>query len=161
MIQQSCFWEYIQKKVSQRDIYTPMFIVALFIIAKIWQQPKCPSINDWIKKILNIYIYMICISVPFSSVTQSRPTLCDPMDCSTQGFPVHHQLPELAQTHGHQVSDAIQPSHSLSSLSLTAFKLSRHEGLFKWVISSHQVAKGLTLQLQHQSFQWIFKTDFL
>ena len=86
---------------------------------------------------------------------------CDPMDCSTPGFPVHHQLPELAHTHVHQVSDAIQPSHPLSSPSPPAFNLSQHQCLFQWVSSSHQVAKVLEFQLQHQSFQWIFRTDFL
>ena len=67
-----------------------------------------------------------------SSVTRSRPTLCDPMDCSTPGFPVHHQLLELTQTHVYQVSDAIQPSHPLSSPSPPAFNLSQHQGLFQW-----------------------------
>ena len=67
-----------------------------------------------------------------SSATQSRPTLCDPMDCSTPGFPVHHQLLELTQTHVYQVSDAIQPSHPLSSPSPPAFNLSQHQGLFQW-----------------------------
>ena len=100
-------------------------------------------------------------SVQFSSVAQSCPTLCDPMNCSTPGLPVHHQLPEFTQTHVHQVSDAIQPSHPLSSPSPPALNLSQHQGLFKWVSSSHQVAKVLDLQLQHQSFQWIFRTDFL
>ena len=91
----------------------------------------------------------------------SRVWLCDPMDCSTPGLPVHHQLPELAQTHVHCVCDAIQPSHLLSSPSPPAFRLSQHQGLFKWVSSSHQVAKELDFQLQHQSIQWIFRTDFL
>ena len=95
-----------------------------------------------------------------SSVTQSCPTLCDPMDCSTPGFPVHHQLPELTQTPVHWVSDAIQPSHPLSSPSPLAFNHSQHQGLFKWVSSSHQVAKVLEFQLQHRSFQW-FRPDFL
>ena len=67
----------------------------------------------------------------FSSVAQSSLTLCNPMDCSTPGLPVHHQLPELAQTHVHRVSDAIQPSHPLSSPSPPAFNLSQHQGLFK------------------------------
>ena len=93
-----------------------------------------------------------------SSITQSYPTLCDPMDCSTPGLPVYHQLPELTQTHVHQVSDAIQPSHPLSSPSPPAFNLSQHQGLFQWVSSSYQVAK--VLELQHQSFQWIFRDDF-
>ena len=83
------------------------------------------------------------------------------LDCSMPGFPVHHQLPELAQTPVHWVGDAIQPSHPLSSPSPPAFNLSQHWGLFKWVRSLHQVAKVLKFQLQHQSFQWIFRTDFL
>ena len=99
----------------------------------------------------------------FSSVqfTQLYLALCDPVDCSMPGFPVHHQLPELAQTHVHWVGDAIQPSHHLSSPSPPAFNLSQNQGLFKWVSSLHQVAKGLEFQLQHQSFQWIFRTDLL
>ena len=97
-----------------------------------------------------------------SSVSQSRPTLCDPMDCSTPGFAVHHQLLELAQTQVHRVSNGIHhPSHPQSSPSPPAFSLSQHQGLSQWVSSSHQVAKVLEFQLQHQSFQWIFMTDFL
>ena len=83
------------------------------------------------------------------------------MDCSTPGFPVHHQLPELAQTHVHPVGDVIQPSHSLLFPSPPAFNLSQHQALFQWDSSSHCVAKVLEFQLQHQSFQWIFRTDFL
>ena len=75
------------------------------------------------------------------------------MDRSTPGLPVHHQLPELAQTHVHRVGDAIQPSHPLSSPSPPAFNLSQHQGLFQGVSSSQQVAKVLESQLQHQSFQ--------
>ena len=85
--------------------------------------------------------------VQFSSVTQWCLTLCNSMDCSTPGFPVHHQLPELAQTHAHWVGDAIQPSHPLSSPSPSAFNLSKHQDLFQWVSSSHQVAKILEFQL--------------
>ena len=99
----------------------------------------------------------------FSSV-QSRLTLCDPMDCiphQASSLPVHHQLPEFTQTHVHWVDDAIQPSHPLSSPSPPAFNLSQHQGLFQWVSSSHQVAKVLEFQPQHQPFQWIFRTDFL
>ena len=87
-----------------------------------------------------------------SSVAQSCPTLYDPMDCSSPGLPVHHQLPEFTQTHVHWVGDAIQSSHPLSSPSPPAFNLSQHQGLFKWVSSFHQVAKVLEFQLQHQSF---------
>ena len=80
--------------------------------------------------------------ISFSSVAQSCPTLCDPMDCSTPGFPVLHQLPELAQTHAHRVGDAIQPSHSLLSPSPPAFNLSQHQGLFQGVRYSHQGASA-------------------
>ena len=97
----------------------------------------------------------------FSSVTQLCPTLCHSMDCSTPGLPVHHQLLEFTLTHAHWVGDAIQPSHPLSSSSPPTFNLSEHQGLFQWVSSSHQVAKVLEFQLQHQSFQWIFRVDFL
>ena len=96
----------------------------------------------------------------FSSVAQLCSTLCDPMDCSMPGFPVHHQLPQLAQTHVHQVSDAIQPSYPLSSPSPPAFNLSQQQSLFQWVSPSHHVAKALEFHLQYHSFQWIFRTDF-
>ena len=99
--------------------------------------------------------------VKFSSVTQSCPTLCDPMDCSMPGLPIHHQLPESTQTHVHWVGDTIQPSHTLSSPSPPTFNVSQNQGLFQWVISSHQVARVLEFQLQHLSFQWIFRSDFL
>ena len=99
-------------------------------------------------------------SVQFISVAQSCQTLCDPMDCSMPGLPVHHQLLELAQTPVHWVGDAIQLSHPLLSPS-PAFNHSQHQGLFQWVSSSHQVANGLEFQLQHQSFQWIFRIDCL
>ena len=100
-------------------------------------------------------------SVQFSSVSQLCPTLCVPMDHSKPGLSVHHQLPESTQTHDHWVSDAIQPSHPLPSPSPPTFNLSQHQGLFKWVSSSHQVARVLEFQLQHQSFQWTLRTDLL
>ena len=101
--------------------------------------------------------------VCFFSSAQSliRVWLCDPMDCSTPGLPVHHQLLEFTKTHVHWVGDAIQPSHPLSSPSPRALNLSQHQGLFQWVSSSYQVAKVLEFQLQHQSFQWTLRTDFL
>ena len=83
------------------------------------------------------------IILKISSVAQSSPTLCDPMDCSMPGLPIHHQLLELTQTHVHRVGNAIQPSHPLLSPSLPAFNLSQHQGLSQWVSSSHQVAKVL------------------
>ena len=100
--------------------------------------------------------------VHFSSVAQSCLTLCNPMNCSVPGLPVHHQLLEFTQTHvWYWIGDAIQPSHPLSSPSPPALNLSQHQGLFKWVSSSHQVAKVLEFQLQHQSFQWTPRTDLL
>ena len=98
-------------------------------------------------------------SVQFSSVAQS--CLCNPMNHSTPGLPVHHQLQEFTQTHVHPVGDTIQPSHPLSSPSPPAPNPSQHQGLFQWVNSSHDVAKVLEFQLQHQSFQWTPRTDFL
>ena len=94
------------------------------------------------------YVLECVCEYQFSSFAQSCPTLCNPMDCSTPGLPVHHQLPELAQIHVHRASDVIQSSHPLSSPSPPAFNLSQHQGLFQGVSSLHKVAEGLELQLQ-------------
>ena len=102
-----------------------------------------------------------CHHLQFSSVAQLCPTLCDPMNRSTPGLPVHHQLPEFTQTHVHWVSDAIQPSHPLSSPSLPTPNPFQHQSFFKSVSSTHQVAKVLEFQLQNQSFQWTPRTDLL
>ena len=99
--------------------------------------------------------------VQFSSVAQSCPTLCDPMNHSMPGLPVHHQLPEFIQTHVRQVSDAIQPSHPPSSPSSPASNPSQHHSLFQWVNSSPEVAKVLEFQLQHHSFQRNPRVDLL
>ena len=100
--------------------------------------------------------------VSVSSVQSlSRVRLCDPMNRSMPGLPVHHQLPEFTQSHVHCVGDAIQPSHLLSFPSPPAHNPSHHQGLFQWVSSSHQVAKVLEFQLQHQSFWWTPRTDLL
>ena len=110
-------------------------------------------LNLSIHIILHIYLFLICLfilivgSVQFSSVAQSCPTLCDPMSHSTPGLPVHHQLLEFTQTLVHQVSDAIQPSHPLSSPSPPAPNPSQHRSLFQRVNSSHEVAKVLEFQL--------------
>ena len=101
------------------------------------------------------------LRVQFSSVAQSCPTLCDPMNRSTPGLPVHHQLLEFTQIHAHKVSDAIQPSHPLLSPSSPAPNPSQHHSLFQWVNSSHEVAKVLEFQLQHHSFQRNPRADFL
>ena len=89
------------------------------------------------RKTTRMGLDQIKVSVWFSSVVQLCPTLCDPMDCSTPGLPVHLQLPESTQSHVHRVNDVIQPSHPLSSPSPLALNLSQHQGLFKWVSSSH------------------------
>ena len=104
------------------------------------------------------FVYM---SVQFSSVAQSCPTLYDPMNLSTPGLPVHHQLPEFTQTHVHRVSDTIQLSHLLSSPSPPATNPSQHQGLFQWVNSSHDMAKVLEFQLQHHSLQRNPRADLL
>ena len=103
---------------------------------------------------IHVLIQTVCVQLCCCSVTQSGLTLWDPMNCSTPGLRVHQQLPELAQTH---VRDAIQPSHPLLSPSPPASNLSQHQDLFQWDSSLHQVAKVLELQLQHLSFQWIFR----
>ena len=146
-------------------------------------ETKRHRLAEWIKKKTHIYVVykettsdlkthidwnwedrkiysMQFSSVQFSSFTQSCLTLWDPINHSIPGLPVHHQLPEFTQTHVHRVSDAIQPSHPLSSPS-PALNLSKHQGLFKWVSSSHHMAKVLEFQLQHQSFQWTLRTDLL
>ena len=117
----------------------------------------------WLSHIVYVALSLTCwnnlLLLLLSSVQSlSRVQLCEPKDCSTPGFPVHHQLPECTQTHIYWVGDAIQPSHPQSSPSPPAFNLSQHQGLF-WVSCLHQVAE--VLELQHQSFQWIFRTDFL
>ena len=117
----------------------------------------------WILHFKDLFI-LLCVaisSVQFSSITHSCLTLCDPMDCSTPGLPVHHQLLEFTETHVHWVGDYIQPSHPLSPPSLPAFNVSQHQGLFKRVSSSYQGAKVMEFQVQHQSFQWTPRTDFL
>ena len=100
------------------------------------------------------------ISHQIRSVAQSCPTICDPMNHSTPGLPVHHQLPEFIQTHVHRVSDAIQPSYPLSSPS-PAPNPSQHQSLFQWVNSLHEVAKVLEFQLSHHSFQRNPRLDLL
>ena len=180
MIKQCHFWLYIQRKWKQ-IIHTKMFTTVLFTIPKLQKQPVCPSVGKWIKRIwhtyrhTHIYIHMGLedtmlseirqtekikySSVQFSSVTQC-PTCCDPMTVARQA--------SLSITNSQSSlklmsikSDAIKPFHPLPSPSPLAFNLSQHQGLFKWVSSLHQVAKVLEFQLQYQSLQWTFRTDFL
>ena len=115
----------------------------IFLVQALWNYLNYPILNL-------IHMSMLPHSfLPVGSLqlTQSCPTLCNPMDWSTPGLPVHHQLLEITQTHIHRVSDGIQPYHPLSSPSPSAFNLSQHQGLFQWVSSSHQVAKVLEFQI--------------
>ena len=117
------------------------------------------SLQKLFRQESNGIIYSKLSSAQFSHLAVSNSS--NSMDYSMPGFLVHHQLPELAQTHLHRVGDATQSSHPLLSPSPPAFNLSQHQGLFKWVSSSHQVAKVMEFQLQYQSVQRIFRTDFL
>ena len=139
--------------IHEHDIYSPYLLFLIF-----WFQ------NTGFTCIFCFFsqqFYQNTIHMPACccSVAKSCLTLGDRMDCSTPGPSVFHHLPEFVQTHVHRVSDAIQPSHLLLSPSPPAFSLSQHQDLFQWVSSSHQVAKEL--ELQHQSFQWISRVDFL
>ena len=138
---------------------TPFFLWALEPFFSALGTRRAAETNVWFS-FLSHWSDSWTNSLSVSSVAQCLAP-CIPTDCSMPGFPVHHQLLELAQAHVHWIGDAIQPSHHLSSSSSPAFNLSQHQGLFQWVSSPHQVAKVLELQLQHQSFQWIFRTDFL
>ena len=150
----STLWSFITRTGAK------LSLILLWICFKVFALTKCikddnNSYSECAKCFRNI--------IRFRSVVQSCLTLYDPMNRSTSGFPVYHQLPETTQTHVHCVGDAIQPSHPLSSPSTPALNLSQHQGLFKWVSYLHQVDKVLEFQLQHQSFQWtmIFRMDWL
>ena len=124
-------------------LMSPALTGVFFTTSTTWEAPTtCPPSER---------TYLTPTTTEFSSV--QCLTLYDPMNHSTPGLPVHHQLPEFTQTHVHRIGDAIQPSHLLSSPSLPAPNPSQHQGLFQWVSSSHEVAKVLEFQLQHQSFQ--------
>ena len=110
--------------------------------------------------VLWVYPYWWLIEYQFSSVAQSCLTV-RPHGLQHTRLPFLSPTPEFTQTRVHWVSDAIQPSHPLSSLSSPAFNLSQHQGFFQWVSSLHQVSKVLMLQLQRHSFQWISKNDSL
>ena len=130
-------------------ISSNFYFIWMVNLLKVWPTPHtifCILLKNCISTTLCSIRFIS--SVQFSSVAQSCPILCNPMDWSTPDLPVHHQLPEFTQTHVYWVGDAIQPSHSLMSPSPPSFILSQHQGLFKWVSSSHQVAK--VLEFQHQ-----------
>ena len=140
------------------DLWIPVLLGCILseFLPSIFQFTYYLSDCTWLDFILSTSLFLLQWSSFFfqvsGSVQFSHSVMSDPMDCSTPGLPVHCQLPELAQTHVHWVNDVIQSSHSLLSPSPPVFSLSQHQGLFQWISSSHQVAKGLEFQLQHQSF---------
>ena len=147
------YWNFLQHLhflLSIVNVYIFVFAFSLAILTTF-------------KFFFSIYYWLMSIffKIQFSSVTHLCLTLCDPMDSSTPGLPAHHEFPEFTHTHVHWVSDAIQPSHPLSSLSPPAFNLSQHQGLFHRVSFLCQVAKVLAFPLQHLSFQWILRINFL
>ena len=136
------------------DLYSWQLEAIAHPIRLLENQQCIPENPVFVGFLLNAFTVVIVQSL-------SHVWLCDPMDCSTPGFPVPYYLPEFAQIHVHWVSDAIQRSHPLSSPFTPALSLSQHQSLFQWVGSSHQVVKVLEFQLWHQSFQGIFRVDFL
>jgi len=149
----TCFGPYPQPRVSQQPALTPEMWVN--------KPSNDPRPSFWAAPASLGWAEVAVSTSSVSSVAQSCPTLCDPMNRSTPGLPVHHQLLEFTQTHVHRVSDAIQPSHPLSSPSPPAPNPSQHQSLFQWFSSSHEVAKVLEFQLQHQAFQWTPRADLL
>ena len=139
------FWLYILKAIYEWEKEKrSTFIYSLFLFHLLTGTHEGTTSGN---RASAWYPMVIHYSVQFSSVAQSCLTLCNPMNCSTPGLPVHHQLPEFTQTHVHRVGDAIQPSHPLSSPSPPAPNPSQHQGLFQWVNSSHELAKVLEFQL--------------
>ena len=137
-LQDSCQWFYGTGQLTLCQCYHKMHDVGEEPGASLWVVRRFLSL---------ISSMLVVISVQFSSVAQSCPTLCDPMNHSTPGLPVYHHLPEFTQTHVHWVSDAIQPSHPLPSPSPPAPNPSQHQSLFQWVNSSHEVVKVLELAI--------------
>ena len=153
---------------SQTDISVFLFLVLYLLSYKIILPSalfcSSPSGEYLLHEVLNKGCLYHLNRLPLCccfSVAKSGPALGNPMNCSASGFSDLYYLPEFIQTHVHWVSDAIQPSHPLSPPSPLTFSIFQHQGLFQSVSSSHQVAKVLEFQFQHQSFQWTFRIDFL
>ena len=154
------------------SVFDPLFLYLSWLPSL-----YCPTVFSFSFKIVssmgeslclcNYYLHFLgqnCYLVQFSSIQFSHSVVSDtlwPHGLQHASFPVHHQVLELAQIHIHRGGDAVQPSHPPSSPSPPVFKLSQHQVFFHWVSSLHHVAQVLEFQLQHQSFQWIFRTDFL
>ena len=144
--------------LREKNVFSDGLALLLFILKQIDLHRRTISLFH---KTLGLFVHYYLTSSNSSVQSLSQVQLCDPMDCSTPGLPVHYQIPEFTQTHVYWVGDAIQTSHPLLAPSPPAFNLSQHQGLFKWVSSLQQVAKVLEFQLQHQPFQWMFRTHFL
>ena len=160
----------LQHHNSKASIFQPsaFFMVQVSHLYMTTGKTIALTIHTLVGKVMYLFFNVLsrCVIAFFprnssAQFSHSVVSLCSPMDCSMPGLPVHHQLPEFTQTHDHGVGDVIQPSHPLLSPSPPTFNLSQHQGLFQWVSSLHQVSKVLEFQLQHQSFQKIFRTDFL
>ena len=136
--------------------------VTVHRVSKSWTQRTWTYRHTyWLVSTIIVSYRVVSVQFKFSSVAQSCLTLCDPVNRSMPGLPVHHQLPEFTRNHVHRVSGDIRPSHPLSSTSPPAPNTSQHQGLFHWVNSLHEVVKVLEFQPQHQSFQWTPRTDTL
>ena len=144
------------------DIYVHLIEQFLYVQPHrhVWESLQGPRLQFW-QIVMTFRDFNRYSSVQFSSIAQSCPTLCDPMNHSTPGLPVHHQFLEFTQTHVHRVSEAIQASHPLSSPSPPAPNPSQHQSLFQWVNSLHEVAKVLEFQLLQHSFQRNPRADLL
>ena len=155
-ITESWLYFHLLHTISYSFTYIFHSVFYLSTSTPVWQVPQTNPHRYPFMSIFVILLLCCCCC----SVVQPYLTLCDPMDCSMPDFPVLHHLLALDQTHIHWVNDAIQPSHPLLPPS-PAFNLSQDQGLFQWVTSSHQVAKVLEFQPQHQSFEWTCWTGFL
>ena len=144
-----CTHSVVQALFDEQAIFAQLYCLCSFLktsLMYLWGSISGPSfLFHW--SICLLFHQYHTVLVQFSSVAQSCPTLWNPMNCSTPDLPVHHQLLEFTQTHIHRVSDAIQPSHPLSSPSPPAPNPSQHQSIFQWVNSSHEVAKVLDFQL--------------
>ena len=162
-----CSYPYNSKESQAAVLF--LGVIFCYQCGKSFHVEKSQLISYWQSQLFTISltynVNFICnlITSWFSSVQSLSHVqlFVTPWTAAREASLIHHQLPEFTQTHVYWVGDAIQPSHPLSSPSPPAFNLSQHQGLFQWVSSSHQVFKVLELQLQHPSFQWIFRTNFL
>ena len=150
-VSQAYIWSEIISSLNKPQTICWLKSILRILLGNNWKSRYSIRLAQCVYLIYSWGFMYVCMrgegSVRFSSVAQSCLTLCDPMNPSTPGLPVHHKLPEITQTHVHRVSDAIKLSHPLSSPSPPAPNPSQHQSLFQWVSSSHEVAKVLEFQL--------------